>query len=168
MKSIQKRAEFIRLRAEGYSIKSAAKELSIAARTCERWDKEYREQISILKAEQLKDLYREYEATKEARIKKLGRSLQKIEDALEECNLSETPPGVLLSLKLKYIEQLSKEYKEAEMPEICQAYTKEDLLKATTSLYERIKNGQTVGQQAKLEIAALAQLERAINVNEEW
>lgn len=48
--------------------------------------------------------------TKEARIKKLGDTLEKIEDAIAKADFSTVDPAKLLDFKLKYTEALKGEY----------------------------------------------------------
>ena len=106
MKSQETKTEFIKLRACGKSFNYIAKELNISKSTCSSWEKELKEAIAELKQEQLNELYDAYFMTKEARIKKLGGILDKIDDTLEKADLAEVPLEKLLDFKLRYTEAL--------------------------------------------------------------
>lgn len=110
MKPREQKTEFIRLRAEGRSYSTIAGELHISKSTCTAWERELAGEIAELKQEQLEDLYNAYYMTKEARIKTLGETLEKINAAIEEADLRDIPPERLLDLKLKYAAALKEEY----------------------------------------------------------
>ncbi|WP_236127819.1 helix-turn-helix domain-containing protein [Streptococcus sp. GS001] len=87
MKSQETKTEFVRLRASGKSFDYIAKELNISKSTCSSWEKELKDVIAELKREQLNELYDAFYMTKEARIKKLGGILDKIDSTLEQADL---------------------------------------------------------------------------------
>jgi len=88
LKPQEQKAEFIRLRAEGRSYSYIADTLHISKSTCTAWERELKNAIAELKQEQLNELYSSYYMTKEARIKKLGDTLDSINTALEGADLS--------------------------------------------------------------------------------
>ena len=110
MKPQETKTEFIKLRAEGKSYSYIAEALHISKSTCTAWETELKDAIAELKQEQLNELYNSYYMTKEARIKKLGETLDEINTALTGRDLSELPPEKLLDFKLKYTEALKEEY----------------------------------------------------------
>lgn len=103
MKPQEQKTEFIRLRAEGRSYSYIADTLHISKSTCSSWERELQDAIAELKQEQLNELYNSYAMTKEARVKKLGETLNGINEALDAVDLKEIPAEKLLDFKLKYI-----------------------------------------------------------------
>ena len=96
MKPQDQKADFIRLRAEGKSYTVIGKELNIAKDTCSKWERELKGEINEHKREQLQELYDSYYMVREARIRKLGDTLNSIETALNKKDLSELSPERLL------------------------------------------------------------------------
>lgn len=114
-KDISKKNEFILLRAEGRSYSFITQKLAISKTTCIKWNKELEEKILEQKQDNLSDLYSAYNLTKEARIKRLGTTLKKIDSALEKVDYSTIAPEKLLDFKLKYTQALKDEYKPFNM-----------------------------------------------------
>lgn len=112
MKSQSKKEQFIFLRAENESYAEIAQKLGISKSTCQKWNDELEFAISEQKQENLERLYNAYFMTKESRIKKLGDSLEKIDNALEKADFSTLPADKLLDLKLKYTNALKEEFSE--------------------------------------------------------
>lgn len=113
MKETKDKEAFIIARAEGKSYSKIAGDLKISKGTCTKWERELKSEIDELKKERLEDLYTAYHMTREARIKALGDTLERINDTLGKADLEAIPPEKLLSLKLKYERELKEEYKEA-------------------------------------------------------
>lgn len=162
MKPTEKKTEFIRLRAEGKSYGYIAKELGMSKDTCSRWERELSEKIADLKAQSLEELYESYYMTREARVKKLGNTLSKINDALEQADLSEMEPKELLDYKLKYTEALKKEYIPTVqgMP-LKEGFNSEDIMNAVADLLNRVRNGEVAAEQANRESLVLSNLLKA-------
>lgn len=112
MKDTDTKAQFIELRAKGMSYGAIAKELKISKSTCSSWNYQLSREISANKNENLDALYKEYGMAREARIKRLGKTLLKIDKAIDEADFRGVSPDRLLELKLKYIDRLNQEYKE--------------------------------------------------------
>ena len=162
MKPASTKTEFIRLRAEGKSYDAIAKELHISKATCKAWEKELADKISLLKAEQLKELYDTYQMSKEARIKKLGGTLKRIDDALAAVDLSEMPPEKLLDFKLKYEEALKDEYIPiSDREPLKEDFREQDLLRELADLLNRVKSGATTREQAATELTVYQNMLRA-------
>ena len=104
--------QFVLMRAENKSYTQIMKALPIGKNKCVELNRELASQISEQKAENLASLYNSYFMTKEARIKKLGASLKKIDTAIEKADFSGIAPDKLLDLKLKYTQALKAEYTE--------------------------------------------------------
>lgn len=159
--------QFIELRANGMSFDKIKKELHISKDTCMKWDRELQEQISSLKAEQLNELYDKYYMTREARIKKLGSALNKIDTALEKTNWEELDPLRLLDMKLKYEVALKEEYIPVSTAKpLGKNFTENDVLNALADLHKRVSAGAITKEQAQTELSVLSNLLRAYETTE--
>lgn len=153
MKTTEKKLAFIEARAAGKSYNTIAKELGISKSTCTSWSRELEKEIADLKAERLEELYEAYSMTKEARIKHLGATLQTIDSALAEKDLSEIPAEKLLELSLKYRKELKEEYIEpVDVPEGDSA---EDILAAYRTLFVEAKQGRYTPNELSAQMSIL-------------
>lgn len=168
MKPQETKTEFIRLRAEGRSYSYIADKLHISKSTCSSWETELKGAIAELKQEQLSELYSSYAMTKEARIKKLGDTLESINTALDGADLTEIPPEKLLDFKLKYTEALKGEYTGSGMPYQLNKGNIEakDIVQAYGDLLARVQAGEISTEQASRESAVLANLLKAYDLVE--
>lgn len=167
MKSQETKNRFVQLRAEKKSYSYIAKELGISKSTCTDWERECKDAISQLKAEQLEELYEAYGMSKEARIKGLGETLEKINKALTAVDLEAMPPEKLLDFKLKYTQALKEEYISLNTASVFKGKaTAEEILEAVTELYLRVKAGETTTEQAQREMAVLQNLLKAYDTAE--
>lgn len=153
MKPNAKKLDFIRLRAEGKSYRAIEAEIGVSRSTCSEWERELSADIARLRQESLEELYNTYGMAREARIRRLGGTLQRIDEALEAVDFSQLSPERLLDLKLKYTAALREEYTPM-------AYTDasgeaKDTLTAIQDLYRRTASGDTTTDQAKTELNIL-------------
>ena len=162
MKTAEKREQYIIMRAEGLSYAKIAAQLGISKSTCSKWEKDFSDRIKTAREDRLKDLYTLYRLGRENHIKKLGETLERIDEALAKKDLTEIPADKLLKLKLEYEEKLQSQYTEP-VEESFTDYTTEEMLEAVAALYERLKAGEIDTAQAKTELAALESVKRAIN-----
>lgn len=163
MTEAEKKARFIQMRAEGQSYSKIAAALDISKTTCSRWNKELKAQTDKQEAETLQELYKMYGATREARIKATGETLQKIDKALAEKDYSEISLDRLLSLKLKYIEQLKADYSPiTEGAALPDTLTPQGVLDVLKDLLERVRNGEITEKQAKQETKILTAIITAL------
>ena len=155
--------EFIRRRAAGESYAKIAEALSISKSTCHEWETEMRAEIAIAKQEALSAVYDEFGLQKAARIRRLGRTLQQIDDALDQIDLSTLPPDKLLSMKLKYAEALRSEYTGAEepLPIGGDRATEGNVFYLFSGLLDRVRNGEVTVQQAKIEMQTIQKMSSA-------
>lgn len=168
MKPAETKQEFIRLRAEGLSYRAIQDKLSVSKSTCQKWEQAYKEEIAELKADSMKELYNAYGMTKEARIKKLGDTLNRLQTALDRIDLTQLPPEKLLDFYLKYTDALKTEYTPPSKPI---AFNKNDrdtaeLIDAIADLLNRIRAGEITSDQANRESTAIANLLKAYNTEE--
>jgi len=168
LKPQETKIEFIRLRAEGRSYSYIADTLHISKSTCTAWERELKNAIAELKQEQLNELYSSYYMTKEARIKKLGDTLDSINTALEGADLSQIPPEKLLEYKLKYMEALKGEYTGSGTPYQFTADKIEpkDIVTALADLLNRVRTGEVTPEQANRESTIIANLLKAYDTVE--
>lgn len=167
MKPQEMKTEFIRLRAEGKSYSAIADTLSISKSTCTAWERELKGEITQLKQEQLNELYSAYMMVKESRIKRLGDTLQGIEDALAEADLTQIAPEKLLDFKLKYTQALKEEYTGKGTPfTFDNGVSPGEIVSALGDLYARIRAGDVSAEQAGLEGRALDALLSASNASD--
>jgi len=101
--------KFIELRAKGLSFDKIAKELKTSKQTLIDWSKEFQLDIQNLQAIELETLQEEFLALKRHRIESIGKTMQKINQALDKTDFSEITTERLLELKLKYLKELRKE-----------------------------------------------------------
>lgn len=162
MKPQETKADFIRLRAEGRSYNYIANTLHISKSTCSSWENELNNAIAELKQEQLDELYHSYAMHKEARIKKLGDTLESINTALDEADLTDIPPEKLLDFKLKYIEALKEEYTGSGKPfSFGDSITPKDIVIALGDLLNRVRSGEVTTEQATKESSVIVNLLKA-------
>jgi len=168
LKPQETKTEFIRLRAEGRSYSYIADTLHISKSTCTKWERELKAQIAELRQEQLNELYSSYAMTKEARIKKLGNTLERINTALDGADLSMIPPEKLLEYKLKYTEALKREYTGSETPYQFTADKIEpkDIVTALADLLNRVRTGEVTPELANMESTIIANLLKAYDTVE--
>ena len=167
MKPQEMKTEFIRLRAEGRSYSYIADTLHISKSTCSSWEAELKDAIAELRQEQLTELYNSYAMTKEARIKKLGDTLDSINTALDGADLSEIPPEKLLDFKLKYTEALKGEYTGSGKPyQFSEKVEAKDIVVALGDLLNRVRSGEVTAEQASRESTVIANLLKAYDIVE--
>lgn len=153
MKPAEKKLEFIRLRADGKSLRAIEKELSVSRSTLSEWEKELSAEIYQLRQDNLTALYETYGAAREARIRRIGETLSRIDAALDKVNFEEISPEKLLDYKLKYQNALRDEYSSSAFTEATGAA--EDTLEAFKDIRRRAASGEITTDQAKTEINLL-------------
>lgn len=106
--------------------------------------------------------------TKEARIKKLGETLDRVNTALDRADLSQIPPEKLLDYKLKYTEALKGEYTGIGTPYKFNADRIEpkDIVTALGDLLNRVRAGEVPPEQASKESTVIANLLKAYDTVE--
>ena len=167
IKPTEVKTSFVQLRAEGKSYDYIAKELGISKGTCSAWEKELKEAVQELKQEQLAELYDNYAMTKEARVRRLGDTLNSIEEALSKADLESIPAEKLLDYKLKYTEALKNEYTgTAEVYKFADNMEAKDIVQALADLLARVQTGQATQEQAQREMAVLSSLLKAYDTVE--
>lgn len=150
------------MRAEGQSYGKIAEALHISKATCTAWEREMKAEITRLQQEKLNELYSSYGMTKEARIRRIGETLRRIDAALQEADLSAIAPERLLDFKLKYSQALREEFTgTTQPPEFANGGTPEEVQAAFTDIYTRVRRGDITADQAGEELKALASMLKA-------
>ena len=107
------KAEFIELRAKGFSYAKIAKRLKVSRNTLASWSQELEAEIASLKAMELESLQEQYFLLKEGRIKLLGETLKGLQAELQKRDLASVSTDKLLDMWLKVYEALKEEAIEA-------------------------------------------------------
>lgn len=166
MKPQELKNEYVRLRAEGYSYSEIAERLHISKSTCTSWEKQLAKQIDELKRARFQELCESYSMTKEARIKRLGDTLEKINAALEQADFTAVDPAKLLDYKLKYTEALKGEYIGTKPALELDSVDARGIVTALADLLNRVRAGDITTEQAQKESGILAQLLKAYDTVE--
>ena len=162
MKPQEVKQEYIKLRAEGKSYSFIADKLHISKSTCTKWEVQLAEEIAQLKKEELNTLYDSYHMKKEARIRQLGDTLGRVEDALAKTDLTEVAPEKLLDFKLKYTEALQREYIGTDPAfKLKDSIDPKDIVTALADLLDRVRAGEITTEQANRESLILSNLLKA-------
>lgn len=162
MKPQEVKQEYIKLRAEGKSYSFIADKLHISKSTCTKWEVQLAEEIAQLKKEELNTLYDSYHMKKEARIRQLGDTLGRVEDALAKVDLTEVAPEKLLDFKLKYTEALQREYIGTDPAfKLKDSIDPKDIVTALADLLDRVRAGEVTTEQANRESLILSNLLKA-------
>ena len=153
--------QFVLMRAENKSYSQIMKALNIGRNSCVNLNKELSSQIAEQKADNLNRLYTAYFMTKEARIKKLGASLKKIDTAIENADFSGIAPDKLLDLKLKYTQALKEEYTEPAYKVDFEQPTPEAIYSLMLDLLNRVRAGLIDDIQAQKEFTVISGLQKS-------
>ena len=162
MTETEKKTKFIQLRAEGQSYSKIAAAIDISKSTCTRWNKELKAELAKRESETLQQLYNQYGATRYARIKATGETLNKIEKAIARKNFDSVPLEKLLQLKLKYIEALKAEYQPITNRKEIQEITPQSIVEALRELLQAIRAGEISENQAEQETKLITALLKAM------
>jgi len=161
LKPAELKKEYVRLRAEGNSYSQIAEQLHISKSTCASWERELKDQIDELKRAEYAELCESYGMTKEARIKKLGDTLERINEALAKTDFSQVDPAKLLDFKLKYTEALKGEYVGTKPALSVESIDAKSIVAALGDLLNRVRAGEVTTEQAQKESGILTQLLKA-------
>lgn len=156
MTNAEKKAKFIQMRAEGESYSTITAAIGISKATCSRWAKELESKIKPAEAATLAELYKQYNGTRQARIKAYGETLKRIESALADADLTNIPPQALLEYQIKYIKAIRGEQVNTGTRTEIADLTAENILQALEETRQALQRGDISVDQAKEEHAILA------------
>lgn len=143
-----------------------AEQLHISKSTCTKWEQNLFAEIDELKRAKLEELYESYSMTKQARIKKLGDTLKKINEALANADFSTIDPAKLLDFKLKYTEALKGEYVKQKPNLKSKKLRANSIISAFIDLLNRTQAGDITAGQAQRESFILSNLLKAYDIVE--
>lgn len=153
-KSAETKLQFIELRAEGLSFAKCAERLHVAKSTLQEWDRELAAEIQERRDEREEEVYSLYGLSREARLRRMGEMLGRINAALEEKDLSEMSADRLLTMKLQYEKALKEDYKEPATV-LLPLFEEESLLSATRALLDAQLHGDIDPKNAKQHLETL-------------
>lgn len=104
MVDIQVKERFIELRSQGISYEKIAQSLSVSKQTLINWSRENRYALANLKKLRKEALLEKLELTEKARLERLGKMLQRLQEELLKRDFSSVPTEKLSELFLKYLE----------------------------------------------------------------
>jgi DNA-binding NarL/FixJ family response regulator len=176
LSKLEKKQQFVKLRAQGLSYDKIAKELKVSKATLANWNQELEGEIARLKAIELESLYQEFFMAKEARIRRLGELSHNLKTELLSRDLSQIPTHKLLDLFLKCDKALQDEYVEVkplsdqEIQELQEAGMAQmdsaDIARELHRTFIRYKMGMITAQEADREKALLQAMLKAYEQGE--
>ncbi len=152
---LDKQLRFIELRAKDVSYKAIAAELGVSKGTLTSWDKLLRSEIAKHKAERLGELYEEYGMLKQARIKRYGEIVKRIDAEIDKRDLADLPLDKLLEQKLKFSQVLTSEYTPTRGDKTSQELNSDRILQDIQELLYKVQNGELDKDQAQQELMIL-------------
>ena len=162
---LEEKNQFIDLRAKGYSYSKIAKELGISKGTLTQWSGELKEDIARLKCLQLEELYTKYYMSKEARIKLLGGSLEKVNEEIERRDFATLPLDKLIDFQVRLVKELKDEYIDLQGDIIDTKLNASGIVAEFLNLLARVRSGEITKEQAYKESYILTSLLRAYEAN---
>ena len=110
MKGEQTRQKFLELRAQGKSLRAIEIEIGTSRGTLAKWEQEYREELTNLKAIERDAMREKYLLTNQAQLDLLGTQFTRLKEELEKRDLSDVPTPKLFELVLKYSTRLTEDF----------------------------------------------------------
>jgi len=110
MKSAQTKQKFLELRAQGKSLRAIEMEIGTSRGTLAKWEQDYREELTNLKAIELDAMREKYLLTNQAQLDLLGTQFTRLKEELEKRDLSDVPTPKLFELVLKYSTRLAEDF----------------------------------------------------------
>jgi len=98
MKDVEIKHQFIELRAQGKSLRTASDVLKIGLQTAVRWERELKEQFENLKAMEIDALLERHQLTVQAQIERYGFELARVTEELKKRDLSDVPTPKLYAI----------------------------------------------------------------------
>ncbi len=111
---IEAKTRLIELKAKGRSCRRIAGELNVSKSTVANWVQELEAEIASARAIELEALQEEYGLSKEARIRSLGKLLNRLEGELEKRDFKKLTTEKLLNMMMKYQEKLTAEFEDKD------------------------------------------------------
>ncbi len=109
MKSSEVKQKFVEMRASGLSYQTIATDLGVSKQTLINWSRELNEDLANYSAIERDHLMRQYQLVKDARVKRLGELLSRLEAEFATRSLSRLPTDKVFEMLLKVNVLLEKE-----------------------------------------------------------
>lgn len=164
MKSFEKvelKKEFVKLRAEGRSYMYIAEKLGINGKTCTKWNAELLEQIEQLQDIKRQELAECYILCKKHRLEVLSKTLEKLQQAVNDIDYSDIPPYKLLILLLRFSDQAKREYTPQAKGFDLEGVASDEAIEVLADLLKRVQNGEITIEQASQENAIVGNIIKA-------
>ena len=110
MKGAHTRQKFLELRAQGKSFRAIEIEIGTSRGTLAKWEQEFREELTNLKAIERDAMREKYLLTNQAQLELLGTQFTRLKEELEKRYLSDIPTPKLFELVLKYSTRLTEDF----------------------------------------------------------
>ncbi|MGD0172490.1 MAG: helix-turn-helix domain-containing protein [Halobacteriota archaeon] len=110
MKGEQTRQKFLELRAQGKSLRAIEIEIGTSRGTLAKWEQDYREELTNLKAIERDAMREKYLLTQQAQLDLFGTQFTRLNEELEKRDLSDVPTPKLFELVLKYSTRLTEDF----------------------------------------------------------
>ena len=101
MKDSKTKHQFVKLRAQGKSLRAVADELGVGLQTAARWERALKEHIENLKAMELDALLEQHRLTFQAQIERYGVELARVDEEIQKRDLSKVPTPKLYDIMIK-------------------------------------------------------------------
>lgn len=151
---------FVEMRAEGASYEKIQRDLKISRNSCQKLQSELGAEIDAAKREEMQTLVESFGMVRTARIKQIGKLLQKLDKAIDKADFSKVTADKLLSIRLQYVEALQK---EITLPRgTVNGTTPEEILAAYIDLVNEVRAGNLTTEQAAKENSVLAGMLKAV------
>jgi transposase len=98
MKEVEIKHQFVELRAQGKSLRTASDELKIGLQTAVRWERELKEQIENRKVMEIDALLERHQLTVLAQIERYSFELARVTEELKKRDLSDVPTPKLYDI----------------------------------------------------------------------
>ena len=98
MKEVETKHQFVELRAQGKSLRTASDELKIGLQTAVRWERELKEQIENRKVMEIDALLERHQLTVLAQIERYSFELARVTEELKKRDLSDVPTPKLYDI----------------------------------------------------------------------
>jgi len=109
MKDAELKEKFIKLRAEGASFDTCAKELEKSKNTLMKWNQELSSEINNLVYLTTQNISEQYKLTRQKKLEFLAKEIDKINEALANKNYDELSVKEIITLKEKFENDLKNE-----------------------------------------------------------
>jgi len=111
----EKHLEFIRLAATGMSLRKIGSAIRVSHGTLVGWNRKYAGRISEMCSGEMDQLLEELAEARTQRVAKIARQIRRVEEELQERDLSKISTGTLMRLDLAYRDQLRAEVQPMEI-----------------------------------------------------